>query len=346
VHDDLALHIKEKALSLGYANCGIIKVGDVAEYASKLEERMSRVRWGRLQFGSFRKFANPQKANTWAKSIVVTLSDNTVYNIPEKIKGFYAKDYLIDNRLDEQSEGWARRIAFGEFFDDLKIQNKNEQKFGVTALRWAASKAGLGIIRANNFFYAENGSSITIDAWLIDKELELIDVVSLKKCPEHCGKCIDACPTKALSAPFTTSLFDCVSFMTTLAAEKGMGIPSAKQRGRIGGRVYGCDTCQDACPYNKDKWLGGRDFPGLNELSEKLLPEKIMAMSYSEMTRVLVPKFWYVDVKYLWKWKINALTAMSNMYCENYEKPIKLGLHDEDRRVRRFTKSVCKKLAI
>ena len=346
MHDDLALKVREKALSLGYANCGIIKVGDVAEYTSKLEERMSRVRWGRLQFGQFRKFASPQEKNTWANSIIITLNDNSIYNIPEALKGVYAKDYLVDSRLDEQSDGWARRSAFGEYLDDLKIQNKIEPKFGITALRWAASKAGLGIIRNNNFLYTENGSSVRIDAWLIDKELELVDAISLKKCPENCGKCIEACPTKALSKPFTTSLFDCISFITTLSVEKGMGIPSAKHRDMIGGRIYGCDACQDACPFNKDKWAGGRDFPGLNELAEILLPENIMAMDYSEMARILAPKFWYIGVSNLWKWKINALTAMVNVYCSNYDKSIKLGLLDEDKRVRRFARSVCKKLKI
>ena len=346
IMNDLALHIKEKALSLGYAGCGIIKVDDVAEYAVKLKERMTHVRWGWLQFGQFRKFAKPQKENAWAKSIIITLNDNTVYNIPETLKGVYAKDYLIDSRLNEQSEGWARRLAFGKYLQDLEIQNLNEPKFGVTALRWAASKAGLGIVRANNFFYTENGSAITIDAWLIDKELELIDSVELKKCPEHCGKCITACPTKALSNPFTTSLFDCVSFITTLSVEKGLGMPSTKQQKAIGCRVYGCDVCQDVCPFNKDKWRGGRDFPGLNELAAKLPPEKIMAMNYSEMARELAPQFWYIGVRNLWKWKINAIIAMSNGYSDIYEEPIKLGLIDIDRRVRRFAKKICKKHAI
>ena len=253
---------------------------------------------------------------------------------------------MIDSRLDEQSEGWARRVAFEKYLEALEIKNLNEPKFGVTSLRLAASKAGLGIIRTNNFFYTENGSSITINAWLIDKELELIDSVELKKCPQHCGKCIEACPTKALSAPFTTSLFDCVSFITTLSVSKGMGLPSAKHQREIGCRIYGCDACQDACPFNKNKWQGGRDFPGLNEIAKNLLPKNIMAMNYSEMASVLAPKFWYISVPNLWKWKINALIAMSNGYCDAYEEPIKLGLIDTNRRVRHLAKQICKKHAI
>ena len=346
VQDDLTLIIKEKAMSLGYAGCGIIKVSDVGEYASKLEERISRVRLGKLQFGRFENFATPQKSNSWAKSIVLTLNDNTVYNIPEKLKGVYAKDYLVDSRLDKQSDGWKRRADFSEFLEGLGLKIKNEPKFGITALRWAAGKAGLGLIRKNNFLYTENGSSVRIDAWIIDKELEFINTVTLKECPDNCGKCIEACPTKSLCAPYTMSLFDCISFMTTLSVEKGMGIPSKSKREKIGGRVYGCDACQDACPFNKDKWVGGRNFPGLNELAEILLPENIMEMEYTEMERSLAPKFWYIGVDNLWKWKINALNAMANVYSENYEKPIKLGLQDEDRRVRRFAKTVCKALKI
>jgi len=343
---ELALQIKEKALSLGYAGCGIIKVDDVAEYGVKLKERMSRVRFGKLQFGQFKKFAKPQKANKWAKSIIVVLNDNTGYNIPEKLKGLYGKDYLIDGRLDSKSDGFMRRVALTKYLKELGIKSSNEPRFGITALRWAADKAGLGIVRANNFFYSENGSAITIDAWIIDEELELIDAVELRKCPEHCGKCIEACPTKALQAPFTTSLFDCVSFITTISVENGLGMPSKKHVNEIGCRVYGCDICQDVCPFNKDKWIGGSDFPGLNEMADKLLPERIMAMDYSEIERELAPKFWYIGVRNLWKWKINALVAMSNAYSDAYEDVIKLGLTDTELRVRRFAKKVCKKHAI
>ena len=82
---DLARQIKEKALSLGYVGCGIINVEDVFEYASKLKERMSRVRFGWLQFQQFRKFANPQKEHEWAKAIIITLNDNTVYTGQSKV---------------------------------------------------------------------------------------------------------------------------------------------------------------------------------------------------------------------------------------------------------------------
>ena len=344
--NELALQIKEMALLLGYSNCGIIKVSDVADYAQKLEERMSRVRLGLVAYGQFRKFATPQKEHEWAKSIILTVTNNTVYSIPEELKGFYAKSYLVDNRLDELSEGWARRIAFEDFLDSLSIRSFTEPRFGVTALRWAASKAGLGIIRSNNFLYTQDGSEVRVNAWLIDQELELVNSVELNQCPENCGKCIEACPTKALSAPYTTSLVDCVSFLTSLSVDKGMGIPSAKQQEQIGCWIYGCDICQDVCPFNKDKWRGGRDFPGLHEIAEKLLPENIMAMSYSEMADTLGSKFWYISTDKLWKWKINALVSMSNRYEERYKKAIESGLTDEDKRVRKFAKSVCKKLAI
>lgn len=347
--DTLALRIKEKAISLGYTNCGIIRVAAVAGYADRLAERMSRVRWGWLQFWPFKKLAYPQKRYGWAKSIIVVLNDNTVYNIPEALNGVIAKDYLLDGRMDARSDAWNRRVSFEKFLGELSIRSEADLKYGITALRFAAQQAGLGINRKNNFFYTENGSSVSIGAWLIDHELELIGTIALEECSEHCGKCLDACPTKALSAPFTTSLFNCVSFLTSLSAEIPMGImgiPSAKLRDQFGGRVYGCDTCQDVCPFNQGKWKGGQDFPGLDELVDKLLPEKIMEMDYTEINRVLGPKFWYVSPRNAWKWKINALTAMKNQYSDNYRKSILLGLRDENRRVRKFTKSICKELCI
>ena len=335
-----AQKIKEKAIELGYETCGIIKISEVSDYSARLKERSSRIFAGTLQFGRFRALANPRKEFPWAKSIIVLVNSYAGYNIPPGFDGVYGKAYMFDGRLDENSREFKRREEFSSFLKSEGLQIEDRAKFGITALRWAAYKAGIGIIRKNNFFYTENGSWNFLSAWLIDQEMELVEQAGFSKCPDSCGKCINACPTGSLSQPYTMSLLKCVSFITTMAAEKGMGVPSMKTAAKLGQCLYGCDICQSVCPFNKDKFSGGTDFPGLKETAEYMAPEKIMAMDYSEIERTLSAKYWYISPKNLWKWKINALTFMSNNFTESYREPVKSGEHDEDRHVRAFAKKI------
>ncbi len=343
---DFAKTIRDKALVLGYENCGIIPVESVADYADKLNERIDRVPMGEQQFGDLRGFASPQERFPWVKSIVVLVHRYSVYNVPPEVDGVYAKTYLFDDRLDENADAFKRRRRFGEFMDEIGVRHVTESKFGLTALRWAAVKAGLGTIRRNNFFYTPNGSYLMLEAFLIDKEAEWIDDVPVKPCPTNCRRCEEACTSKSLCAPYTMVLASCMSFQTSLSANiPGAGIPTEEMATCIGKRLYGCDACQDACPFNKDKWIGGEDFSGLDALLPSMRPERIMEMSYEQIAETLGRKFWYIEPENLWKWKLNALTVMRNDYCDRYERAVRLGLSDPVEAVREFATRVCRKLA-
>ena len=347
--ETLARTIKEKAIELGYEKCGIIKLSDYAGFSDKLKERMSRLFLGRLQYAQFTKLGTPEKDRPWVKSIVTAVRNYAGYNVPEGFEGVYAKAYMFDVRVGQDLDGYKARERFGAFLENLGLKTASEPKFGLVGLRWAAHKAGLGLIRKNNFFYTENGSWNSIEGWLIDRELELIEKPALSECPDNCNKCIDACPTGSLSRPYTMALIKCASFINSMSVEKGLGMPSLTTAAKVGPRLYGCDTCQDVCPFNKGKWRGGCDFPGLSERAEYMRPEKIMAMGYDEIAKTLKPQFFYIglnNMNNLWKWKINALTVMMNDFKEGYTAPIKSGLGDTDKRVRKFAKKVCSKLGI
>ncbi|MCX5805673.1 MAG: hypothetical protein NT010_06345 [Proteobacteria bacterium] len=62
--------------------------------------------------------------------------------------------------------------------------------------------------------------------------------------------------THTLAAPYTMSMIGCVSFQTNLSTNMGMGVPSPEMTKQIGGRLYGCDACQDICPFNQGRWTG------------------------------------------------------------------------------------------
>jgi epoxyqueuosine reductase len=339
--------IREKALELGYEDCGIIKVGALAGYREKLEERISRIPMGEKIYGSFRGYADPSAGNPEIKSIVVTIVPIYRYNVPGEFSGVYGKAYMFDSRTDEKAPFFRIRKEFSGFLESLGIKCMLGSALGVAApARWAAYQAGLGTIRQNNFFYTKNGSYNRIEMFAVDRELELIRDVEIKDCSKDCGKCIEACPTHALTEPYTMSMIGCISFQTNLSANMGMGVPSPQTAEHIGGRLYGCDACQDVCPFNWGKWMGGEEFPGLEALVPSMRPENIMKMSYDEIGRTLAPKYWYIKPENLWKWKLNALTVMMNGYSEKYEVPIKLGLENPNENVRDFSRGVCAKLGI
>jgi epoxyqueuosine reductase len=339
--------IREKALELGYEDCGIIKVGALAGYREKLEERISRIPMGEKIYGTFRSYADPSAGNPEIKSIVVAIEPTYRYNLPGEFGGVYGKAYMFDSRTDEKAPFFRIRKQFSAFLEGLGLKCMLGSGFGIAApARWAAYQAGLGIIRQNNFFYTKNGSYNSIKMFAVDRELELIRDVKIKDCSKDCGKCIEACPTHTLSAPYTMSMIGCVSFQTNLSTNMGMGVPSPQMAEQIGGKLYGCDACQDVCPFNKGKWTGGEEFPGLEALVPSMRPENIMEMSYDEIARTLAPKYWYIKPENLWKWKLNALTVMMNGYSEKYEAPIKLGLEDPNENVRDFSRGVCSKLGI
>ncbi len=108
-------------------------------------------------------------------------------------------------------------------------------------------KAGIGIIRKNNFFYTENGSWQNLEAFLVDEPLEYIEKCNVYPCSNKCNICMDACPTHSLSEPY----------MMCRNTWDGWDFTVEPLRDKMGSWVYGCD----ACPYNHNKWKNDEDFP-------------------------------------------------------------------------------------
>lgn len=134
-----------------------------------------------------------------------------------------------------------------------------------------------------------------------------------------------------------TNRSTCVSCLMTF---KGWDMPNEKYKKEIDSWVFGCDICQDVCPFNKDKWTEDEDFPVLEELSEHISLEKIIEMDYEFLKDVMNPKFWYISKDDVWRWKTNALNAMLNNYEPKYNKYIDMALHDENEKVREMASYV------
>jgi epoxyqueuosine reductase len=296
-------------------------------------------------YNRFYPLANVQRKFPDALSVVVFVYDYGKFRVPDKLRGHIGSAYLFDGRRDGSSE--AKRITdeLAKFIEGLGIKVGREDDHGVTALRYAAVKAGLGIIRKNNFFYTENGSWNMINAFAVDKELELVEEPEVRDCPDGCNRCAGACPTGSLTAPFAMNPLRCVSFLTSIGG--GMfEVTHNPLRDRFGDWVYGCDACQNVCPFNRGRFTGTEDFPGLNDMADRLTIEGILEMDEDYYVNTVQPKFWYLERHHLCVWKVNVLNAMRNNYKDTYGPLIRKCLDDPNDRVRRMAKLVCDALHI
>jgi len=334
---DTAFQIVERAKALGYDKCGIILIEQLAEYEEKLDERINRFPETRGKLENFRSFATPQKEYPWAKAVVVCSYWYGKYNIPQNLKDRFAKYYLTDGRRNEASEGYNTSISFENYLREQGFRIAFDRLFGITSLRWAAMKSGIGIIRKNNFLYTEKGSWQYIEAFLIDQPIKYINECNVRPCSEKCGLCIKACPTQSLAEPYMMSRNACVSCLTTW---DGWDLTQEPLRNKFGQWVYGCDVCQDVCPYNHNAWTSGEEFPGLKELSNYLSLTQIVEADYEFIERIVQPALWYIPKEKCWRFKTNALNAMLNNYRPEYLTVIQKACYDKEEPVRKMAKWV------
>ena len=289
--------------------------------------------------------AHPRSLVTYALSLITLAVD------------YYAESPAFEH---EHRYGRVARYAWGRDYHDVvkprlqalvsKIEHIATRPIHARCFvdavplleRAVASRAGIGFFGKNtNLLQPRGGSWFFLSEILLDLELPA-DNHEIKISCGTCHRCIDACPTNAFAGPYRLDSRRCISYLTI---ENNGAIPRELRMG-LGDWIFGCDVCQDVCPFNKGKWTGGEDFPGLEALAPLMRPESIMEMSYDEIGRTLAPKYWYIKPENLWKWKLNALTVMMNGYSEKYEAPIKLGLEDPNETVRDFTRGICSKLGI
>jgi len=235
--------------------------------------------------------------------------------------------YLFDGRLTYSDE-YKSSLLFEEYLKNLNITFFKD----FTAVRLAAVKAGLGQFGKNNFLYTKKfGSWVYVNTWTVDTELEYDSPAAVEDCcPKNCRKCIDACPTGALSEAFAMDRGTCITQLCCLSGK----IPPEHMRKKMGSWIYGCDVCQDVCPKNKNKWVEEKEFPGLKDILELLTPEKIFEMDEKTFLETINPRFWYIGDKKMWLWKCNALRAMVNSKEGKYDHYITKASCDNDENIK------------
>jgi epoxyqueuosine reductase len=228
-------------------SCGISKAGFLEQEAPRLENWLNKNQHGQMSYmeNNFDKRLNPTLLVDGAKSVVSLLLNYYPSEIqnPEsyKISKYaYGQDYhsVIKEKLKELLFSIQENIGAVDgraFVDSAPILDK----------AWAA-KSGLGWIGKNsNLLTQQVGSFYFIAELIIDLELEYDYATT-----DHCGTCtacIDSCPTEAIVAPYIVDGSKCISYFTI---ELKDNIP-AEMKGKFDDWAFGCDICQDVCPWNK-----------------------------------------------------------------------------------------------
>ena len=239
--------IKNEAKRLGFISCGISRAEFLEDEAPRLEKWLKMNMHGEMKYmeNYFEKRLDPSKLVDDAKS-VISLSYNYYpkdlqnKEAPKISKYAYGMDYhyVIKKKL----------IFFLSFIKD-KIGDVNGRAFVDSApileKAWA-SKSGIGWVGKNsNLITKQVGSFYFLAELIVDLELDY-DGIETDHCGE-CTACIDSCPTQAITEPYVVDGSKCISYFTIELKEN---IPNEFKE-KFEDWVFGCDICQDVCPWNK-----------------------------------------------------------------------------------------------
>jgi epoxyqueuosine reductase len=188
--------------------------------------------------------------------------------------------------------------------------------------RAGAERAGVGFIGKNTMLITRtHGSWVVLGTLITDVELETTP--PLEAGCGSCTLCIDACPTGALDQPGVLDATRCLAYWTQTAGEIPDDVMDALED-----RVYGCDICQDVCPWNRgvEKRRAGRPLPEGSEPVVSLVDwlERDGRELVADFDRLYVPKN---DPRWL---RRNALVAVGNDGRSEDEPLARRFVHDDD----------------
>ena len=249
---ELKSDIKQWAHDLGFADMGVSDV-DLSQEEKALQEWLDRQYHGSMQYMAEHgtKRTRPQELVPGTIRVITVRMD------------YWSGEDKAEQILEQPDRAYISRYALGRDYHKLirkrlqKLAKKIEFKIGPFGYRAftdsapvmekpLARKAGLGWQgKHSNLIHPKSGSWFFLGELYTDLPLPLD-----KNHAPHCGncnRCIPACPTDAIVAPFQVDARKCISYLTI---ESKASIPE-HLRPQMGNRVFGCDDCQLVCPFNK-----------------------------------------------------------------------------------------------
>jgi epoxyqueuosine reductase len=245
-----ANHIKQTAKEVGFDFCGISKADFLEEQAPRLENWLRTKKHGEMKYmeNYFDMRLDPRKLVEGSKTVISVLlnyypekkqEDETA---PKISKYAYGKDYhfVIKDKLTEMVARLQKEIGHFTarvFTDSAPVMDKV----------WA-QKSGLGWIgKHSNLINKKMGSFFFIGEIICDLDIEPDGPIK-----DYCGtctKCIDACPTEAITQSYLVDGSKCISY-ATIELKANLNIPKTFKT-HMENWAFGCDICQDVCPWNR-----------------------------------------------------------------------------------------------
>ncbi len=264
------LFIKNKAKELGFDYCGISRADFLEEEAPRLENWLKNKYHGEMKWmeNHFDKRLDPRKLVEGSKSVISFLlnyfPEEPVEQKLKISKYAYGKDYhtVIKDKLKELMLHMKQEIGDFNgraFVDSAPVMDKAWAEKG--GLGWRGKNSNLINPKAGSFFF--------ISELITDLDLEYDG--PMKDYCGTCTRCIDACPTDAISQAYVVDGSKCISYLTI---ELKNNIPS-EFKGKMDNWIFGCDVCQDVCPWNRfskkhnePQFLPSEEFKNLKEWTE------------------------------------------------------------------------------
>ncbi|MEX1062688.1 MAG: tRNA epoxyqueuosine(34) reductase QueG [Balneolaceae bacterium] len=248
--------VRRQALALGFDACGFAKAEPLEEEARRLELWLEGKRHGKMEWmeNHFDKRIDPSRLVPGTKSVISVIASyhfprNQDYDrepgVPKIAKYARGRDYhkVFKKRLHKLFDFLKEKIGEVEgrvFVDSAPVMDK----------AWA-EKAGLGWIGKNsNLLNRQHGSFFLIGEIFVDARFTYDAPAT-----DHCGSCtlcIDSCPTDAIHEPYKIDSNKCISYLTIELKDR---MPREHHQD-LGEWMFGCDICQDVCPWNRKAKYG------------------------------------------------------------------------------------------
>ena len=259
--------ITQQARAIGFDLCGVVAVDSWPEL-SRTAEWLALGHAGEMRWLSDPRRESPQQVLPGARSVIVCAVN---YNSAHP----YSTEFSAAESEDDSPRGWISRYAWGTDYHETigakleALVNAMRAEFtepfdakwyvdtGPIHERVAAQRAGLGTVGKHTLLiHPELGSWIFLCVILTTLDLADSHELSAQSASafppaDVCGQCtlcIDACPTSAIVEPYVLDARLCISYLTI---ELRGAIPESL-RPKMGRQVFGCDICQDVCPWNRE----------------------------------------------------------------------------------------------